>query len=87
MIILTATDISCHNKKPNHQLILRYYSLKNIKKMKNIIHKSQMSEMTHKEIQKAILKNNNIISGWITFMGIISLIGLIGAILLVIKTN
>ena len=55
--------------------------------MKNIIHKSQMSEMTHKEIQKAILKNNNIISGWITFMGIISLIGLIGAILLVIKTN
>ncbi len=55
--------------------------------MKKVIHKNQISERTHKEIQEAILKNNTIISGWITFMGIISLIGLIGAILLVIKTN
>ena len=55
--------------------------------MKKILDKSQISEMTHKEIQEAILKNNSIIIGWITFMGIISLLGLIGAILLVIKTN
>jgi hypothetical protein len=71
-----------------------FLDLSNFKKVEDnytekkteVIRKSQISAMTDREIQEEILKNNKSMTWWITFMGVLSLIGLMGAILCAIQT-